>query len=351
MSSVVQTYRFRIKGGSSNRRLDTIAPAVNMVWNYCNATSFKAIRDRSEWLSGFDLSYLTKGSGKELGLHSQTILAIGEEYATRRKQFKKRKLRWRISKGSKKSLGWIPFKAVAVKVIGNVVTYAGQEYKFWNSRDLPGKPKCGSFSQDARGRWYVNFVVEAPVVDTRHSVEEVGMDLGLKDTATLSDGARVENRRSFAKCEAKLANFQRHGKKRQVQRLAARIKNIRKDFIHKKTLELVRKYQTIFVGDVSGRFLQATNGKSSQDASTGMFRQILTYKAIRHQGVVVDVSEYASTVTCSNCFKKSGPSGLSDLGVREWTCAACSTKHDRDINAATNILRVGRDSLRAANAA
>jgi putative transposase len=329
MQTVVLTYRFRIKGGSSNRRLSLLAPAANLVWNY---------------------DHLTKGVGKELGLHFQTVQAISKEFVTRRKQFKKSKLRWRISHGSKRSLGWIPFKAVAVKVAKNKVTYAGQEYKFWKSRELPGKIKTGSFSEDARGHWYVNFVVEAPAVATKHAVEEVAVDLGLKDTAILSDGTRIENLRTFAKYEAKLANFQRHGKKKQAKRLATRIKNIRKDFIHKKTLELVRKYKTIFVGDVSGKFLQSTNGKSSQDASTGLFRQILSYKAIRHQGVVVDVSEFASTVTCSNCFSRSGPRGLSALGVREWACP-CGMHHDRDVNAALNILRVGRDSLRAAKAA
>lgn len=351
METVVLTYKYRIKGGSSNRRLDALAPAVNMVWNYCNATSFKAIRDDSKWLSNFDLDKLTQGAGKELGLHSQTVQAISQELVTRRKQFKKRKLRWRVSKGAKKSLGWIPFKAVAVKVVGNVVTYAGQKYRFWNSRDLPNKPKCGSFSQDAQGHWYVNFVVEAPVVKTQHEASEVGVDLGLKDIAVLSDGTRIANPRAFSKHEARLAIFQRHHKSRQTKKLAAKIKNIRKDFVHKKTLELVQKYKTFFVGDVSGKFLQATNGKSSQDASTGMFRQILSYKAVRHQGRVIDTSEYASTLTCSGCFKRTGPSGLSGLGVREWKCSGCGAVHDRDENAGKNILRVGRDSLRAANAA
>ncbi|MEO7162697.1 MAG: RNA-guided endonuclease TnpB family protein, partial [Bdellovibrionia bacterium] len=186
------------------------------------------------------------------------------------------------------------------------------------------------------------------VVDTQHSVEEIGVDPGLKDTATLSDGVKIENARIFAIHEAKLGSFQRNHKRKQARKLAAKIRNIRRDFLHKKTLELVKKYQTFFVGNVSGKFLQATNGKSSQDASVGLFRSILSYKAIRHQGRVIEVSEFASTVTCSNCFEKSGPGGLNDLGMREWICGICLSCHDRDTNAAKNILRVGRDSLRSA---
>jgi len=342
------TYRFRIKGGSSKRRLSLLSPAVNMVWNYCNATSYKAVRDRSEWLSAYDLWPLLKGVSKEIGINSQTVQAISSEFVTRRVQFKKKKLRWRTSKGAKKSLGWIPFNGQTIKVENNSIRYNGQEYKFWKSREFPSNVKCGNFSEDASGNWYVNFVVEVKVEQANHLVKEVGLDLGLKDLAVLSDAVKIENPRIYAKYEEKLANFQRHGKKKQARKLSAKIKNTRKDFIHKKTLELVKKYKTIFVGDVSGNFLQKTNGKSSQDASTGMFRQILSYKAVRHQGVVVDVSEFASTITCSECFEKSGPSGLSDLGVREWECSFCKAFHDRDVNAAKNILRVGRDSLRAA---
>lgn len=302
-------------------------------------------------MSKIDLQELVRGSSKELDINSQTVQAICHEYVNKRIQFKKRKLRWRVSQGSQRSLGWVPFNGQTIKVAGNKVRYNGQDYKFWNTREMPNHPKCGSFSQDSQGYWYVNFVVEAPVVETRHSVEDIGGDLGLKETAVFSDGTRIENQQIFRQQEAKLGGFQRHHKKKQARKLAARIKNIRLDFAHKMTLKLVKKYQILFIGNVSGKFLQATNGKSSQDASIGMFRQILSYKAVRHQGRVVNVSEFASTITCSNCFEKNGPSGLIDLGVREWTCNQCHAHHDRDINAARNILRVGRDSLRAVKSA
>lgn len=358
MSVIALTYRYRVKGGSSNRRLSLLAPVTNLVWNFCNATSFKAIRDYSKWLSKIDLQELLKGSSKELAINSQSIQAIAHKYVENRITHKKRKLRWRVSKGPKRSSGWIPFNGQTIKVAGNKIRYNGQEYKFWDSWDgknpkqriREGEIKTGCFSQDASGKWYLNLTCEVRVIATQHEVQEVGGDLGLKDALVLSDGTRMENPRTFSKHEEKLAGFQRHGKRKQARRLSARIKNIRKDFIHKKTLQIVKKYRTIFLGDLSGKFLQASSGKSSADASTGIIRSTLSYKAIRHQGRVVDVSErsIASTQTCSNpaCLKRTGPSGLGMLGVREWKCGECGAVHDRDVNAALNHFRVGRDSLK-----
>lgn len=348
METTILTYKYRVMGRSAVRHLTALSRSVNFVWNYANATSFHAIRDHGKWLSKFDLNKLVGGSSKELGLHSQTVQGVAEEFVGKRIQFKKRKLRWRISKGSKRSLGWIPFKKVGLTVSDNKVKYCGREIKFKKHREIPGAVKSGSFSEDAMGQWYVNFAVEVPTIVTIHEVEELGGDMGLKDALVLSDGTRIENPRIYAKHEEKLAGFQRHGKKKQARRLAARIKNIRKDFIHKKTLAIVKRVRTIFIGDVSGKFLQASNGKSSADASTGAIRSILSYKAIRHQGRVVDVSErsIASTQTCSCCFARSGPSGPGMLGVREWICGVCGAVLDRDVNAALNHLRVGSDSLK-----
>ena len=125
----ILTYNFRIKDATSSIHLERMARAVNFVWNYCNETSFNAIRNNGEWLSKFDFNPLVKGAAKDLGIHSQTVQAVAYEYVTRRKQFKKRKLRWR----SKKSLGWIPFKAKGIKISGDTITYMKQTFRFWKS--------------------------------------------------------------------------------------------------------------------------------------------------------------------------------------------------------------------------
>jgi len=350
-TKVTTTLRYRIKDASRLHSLCQMSRAVNFVWNYCNETSFNAIRNHGKWLSEFDLQALTSGAGKELGISSVTVQSICKEYVTRRLQFKKRKLRWRASSGSKKALGWVPFKANSIQVKGDRVTYLGHEFRIWLSRPIEGRILTGSFSQDAQGRWYVNLACEVAKIDHKHQVEEVGIDLGLKTSAVLSDGTVIENRSEFKKLEEKLGKAQRAKKKKQAKKIHARIRNKRRDFLHKETTKIAKKYHTLFVGDVSGKFVQSGNGKSSTDASIGVIRDLLKYKAMRHSGYCFEVNENSSTVTCSNCQEKTGPSGLSGLGVREWTCSECHAHHDRDINAAMNILRFGRESLRAAKAA
>lgn len=346
---MIQTFQYRVKDSSKIPLLTRLNKSVNLVWNYCNNTSFEAIRNRNKFLTEFDLMKLTAGSSKELGVNSSTIQFICEEYVLRRKQFKKRKLGWR---SYKKSLGWIPFKANAIKVNGNIVTYYGHDFKVWLSRPIEGKILCGSFSENAQGKWFVNITCEVDVTeDHERPKDAVGIDLGLKTSATLSDGSTIDNNQEYRKLEAKLGKAQRARKKKQVKKIHTKIKNKRNDYLHKETTKVSKKYHTVIVGNVSGTFLQKTNGKSLTDASIGKIRTFLKYKAIKHSGRYFEVSENSSTITCAACLKETGPRGLSGLGVREWTCSHCGARHERDVNAAKNILRFGRESLRAAKAA
>jgi putative transposase len=218
-NKVVATLHYRIKDSSELNRLDRLSRAVNFVWNYCNATSFNAIRNHGKFLSAIDLKNLTSGSAKELGISSVTVQAICEEYVIRRIQFKKRRLRWRASQSAKRSLGWIPFKANAVQVEGDRITYLGHSYRIWLSRPIQGRVLSGTFSQDAQGHWYVNIVCEISKINHKHSVDEVGIDLGLKTSAVLSDGATIENRAEYRRLEEKLAKAQRANKKKQAKKV------------------------------------------------------------------------------------------------------------------------------------
>ncbi len=220
---------------------------------------------------------------------------------------------------------------------GDRVYYLGHSYKIWLSRPIDGRVLSDSFSQDAQGHWYVNIACEVSKIDHKHKIEDVGIDLGLKTSAVLSDGSVIENKAEFRKLEEKLAKAQRANKKRQAKKIHSKIKNKRRDFLHKETTKIAKKYHSVFVGDVSGKFVQSGNGKSSTDASIGVIRDLLKYKTIRHSGYCFEVNENSSTVTCSTCHKKTGPSGLSGLGIRGWICSECLSRHDRDVNAAKNI--------------
>ena len=339
---MIKTFRYRIKDATGGAKLDKMARSVNFVWNFCNETQEHALRWGQRWPTGFDLNKLTAGTGKELGLHSQTVQAVCEQYADRRKQFKKRKLRWR----GKRSPGWIPFKASGIKVVDDTVHYAGHTFRFWKSRELPGPIKCGSFSQDSRQRWYVNFVVEVPEAEATTGTKQIGIDLGLKTLATCSDGRKIEAPRWYRNQQRRIAEHQRKKRSRQARNLQAKIANRRKDFLHKESHRLTQECELIVVGDVCSSKLTKTNmAKSVNDAGWSMFRHFLEYKAIARKVVYCEVSEYLTTQACSGCGAIGGPKGREGLGIREWVCGECGAVHDRDVNAAMNILRMGHHTL------
>lgn len=339
------TYKFRLKS-KNTANLVKMADAVNFVWNYANQTSIEYLDKHYKWLSGYDLGKLIKGCSTDLGINYNTAEATVQEYARRRLQFKRRNLAWR---SRKRSLGWIPFKHECIcKLKGDSFIYRGKQFRFWKSREVSGRIKSGSFSQDSKGHWCINFVCDSVKAERINDKREVGIDLGLKTLVTLSDGNRISRETITAKYAEKLAIAQRARKKKRVTAIHAKIKNVRKDFNHKETTKLVNNYGKIFVGDVSPSKLKRTRfAKSVSDASWADFKSMLAYKAIALGVEYKEVKENFSTVTCSVCFKRTGPSGLSALGVREWICT-CGATHNRDVNAAKNILRFGHETLKGA---
>lgn len=333
------TYKFKIKNGS--KKLSIMASKVNFVWNYCNQTSIKAIKRDRKFLSGFDLIYLTTGTSKILNLNAQTIQAICQQYAQSRSQSKKLRLNWRASKGKRKSLGWIPFKAQAVKVKKNNIYFDGQKFCFFKSREIQGKIKTGSFVQDSCGDWYVTFACEQEKIEKKPNNLSVGIDLGLKSIATTSDGEVFENQKLTNFFAEKLAMSQRANKKKLVSRIHRKIARKRADNLHKISTMLTEKYSTIVVGD-----LKLSKTKQTNDASFRGLIPLLKYKASRLGGNIILVNESYSTKTCNECLAETGPTGIEGLAVREWICENCGLIHDRDINAARNILRIGRDTLK-----
>jgi len=116
--------------------------------------------------------------------------------------------------------------------------------------------------------------------------------------------------------------------------------------LHKESDRLTQECEFIVVGDVGSARLAKTNmAKSVNDAGWAMFRNLLEYKAIARKVVYREVSERFSTQTCSCCGVIGGPKGREGLGIREWVCGQCHAVHDRDVNAAMNILRLGHQSL------
>lgn len=321
-----------------------MAHSVNTVWNYCNATQKYALRGgRKRWLSAPELCGLTAGSSKELVLPAKTIQAVCYQYVQSRVQHKKACLKWR----GRKSLGWVPATNQTVNLDKDAIVFARRRYRLWMSRPFPdAKFVSANFCQDAKGRWYVNLVFDVPIERLVSTGRDVGVDLGLKDFATTSDGEKITNPRHFRQEEEKLAKFQRAGKKKQARNLHAKVANRRKDSLHKASLDLVQHYDALYVGDVNAKALMQTKmAKSVGDAGWSTFRRMLSYKAIRHGRTYREVDERFTTQVCSSCSARSGPKGLKDLEIRQWGCSECGAEHNRDVNAAKNIAALGRQSL------
>ena len=272
---------------------------------------------------------------------------IGHEYATRRKQFKKNRLNWRKSKGARRSLGTIPVRKDCVKIKNGCVYHNLQYFKVWDSYGLSQyKFKSCSFNEDARGRWYFNAVVEIEAEQSKGK-SSVAIDLGCEEAATDSNGQGVTGRQ-YRKLESHLGLAQRANKKQRVKAVHAKIKNRRSDDLHKYSRKLVNENAAIFVGNVNPQAMTKTKmAKSVLDAGWGMLKTMLEYKC-DHAGIVFEeVSESYTTQTCSSCgeIADSSPKGRAGLRIREWICSSCGATHDRDINAAKNILAVGHGRL------
>jgi putative transposase len=341
------TFKYRIKDATASKRLSRYAWASNQVWNYCcqiqkEAQSRRKAGCKVRWPSAFDLIKLCTGSAAELGIHSDTVQTVCRQFVASR-DAKRRCPRFRASSGPKKVLGWVPFIDRAIRINDDCIVYLKRRFRFWKSRDIGGEIKAGCFVQDAQGKWYVAFQCE--VIDTLPIGNgEIGIDLGLKTLATLSDGTKIPAVKHYRRYAAKLAVAQRAGNKRRVKAIHAKIANSRRHHLHEQTTIIARQNQLIVVGNVNAAKLAKTRmAKSVLDAGWSMFRSQLVYKARRHNAVYIEADERWTSQTCSccGCIPDSSPKGMGALGMRHWTCSECGVSHDRDINSALNILRVG----------
>lgn len=227
------------------------------------------------------------------------------------------------------------------------------------SRKLPAEPSSVTVILDSAGRYFASFVVEVSNEPSPENADEVGIDLGLTTFAVLSNGTVIDNPRILRRSERKLAKLQKGLSKKQkdsknrakarskVAKQHAKVKDARRDFHHKLSTQIIRENQAVYVEDLSVRGLARTRlAKSIHDAGWSSFVNMLEYKAKRHGRTFHKIGRFEPTSQiCSSCGIKDGPK---PLGIRIWTCTSCITTHDRDLNAALNILAAGRvDRLNA----
>ncbi|MFG2847225.1 RNA-guided endonuclease InsQ/TnpB family protein [Kitasatospora sp. NPDC048296] len=227
------------------------------------------------------------------------------------------------------------------------------------SRALPADPSSATVILDPAGRYHVSFVVDVEPELVPETDTEIGVDLGLTAYAVCSDGTVIDNPRFLRKAEKRLKAAQRQlsrkakGSKnrakarRKVAKAHAKVADTRMDWLHKQTTRIIRETQAVYLEDLNVRGLARSRlAKSVHDAGWATFRRLLEEKAARYGRHVGVVGRYEPTSqVCSACGVLDGPK---PLAVREWTCGACGTVHDRDLNASRNILAAGRaDRLNA----
>lgn len=335
---------------TSHSWLDAAAIEVNRVWNWCNERSLSVYRNTGRRMSGFDLANALAGHSQFFDkIGAEIINAICLEYESKRRAAGKPRLCWRASTGSRKALGWVPFKGRNIRRDGNAFVLRCHRFAVFDA-DYFGdaKPKDGCFAQDACGDWWLCIPVDVARAESVAPREAVGIDLGLKTIATTSDGETLGAGAWTERYAGRLAMAQRRGHRRQAKRIHRKAARCRADALHKFSRKIVDSYQKIVIGDVSSKKLVKTRmAKSVLDSGWGMLKTQLRYKG-EHAGRTVEVvSEAYTTRACSSCGCLSGPSGLRQLVVREWSCSECGVLHDRDINAARNILNRAEASASA----
>ncbi len=219
------------------------------------------------------------------------------------------------------------------------------------SRPLPSEPSSVTIIKDCSGRYFASFVVEVDQPIGLPTECSCGIDLGLTHFCILSSGEKIENPRLHKKmlkrikkanrrlAKAKRDSRRRERRKRKLAKLHVKVKDQRTDFLHKLTTRLVRENQTLAVEDlnVAGLIKNRKLSRAISDAGWSKFKTMLAAKCDKYGRDLIIVDRwYPSSQICS-CCGQSG--GRKELDVREWECLYCNTAHDRDINAATNLIK------------
>ncbi|WP_328785460.1 transposase [Streptomyces canus] len=303
----------------------------------------------TQWKKTEELAFLTEVSSVPLQQalrHLQT--AFGNFFAKRAKypRYKSRKKSRASAEYTRSAYTWRDGQLTLAKMT--------QPLDIRWSRPLPegAEPTTVTVSRDAAGRWFVSLLCEDTIAPAAATTAAVGLDAGITSLVTLSTGEKVANPKHERRDRARLARAQRElsrkakgsanreKARRRVAKVHARIADRRRDVLHKLSTRLVRENQTVVIEDLTVRNLlkNGTLARAISDAAWTELRSMLEYKCAWYGRELVVIDRFfPSSKLCGNCGTVAAKL---PLNVREWTCD-CGAVHDRDVNAARNILAAG----------
>lgn len=310
------------------------------VWNW----AIKKIEHNAQdkiYFSSFDFVNLLADHGKKLGIPSHTIQGVlSQAYTAWSRCFKKIGGKPRL-KGQRNKLNSIIFPDRIHPPKENHISIPGIGKIRYHKQELPkGNIKCGRIIKRASG-WYLCLFVDADrKVIVRTGYGKIGIDPGFKTLLTLSTGEKIEHPRELEATENRLAQAQRGHDKQLAARLSEHRANQVKDRNHKLSLRLVKENILIAFSADNHKGIARKFGKSVSSSGHYQLRKNIEYKSRIGGTRYVEIPSKNSTRMCSSCGQLTGPTGLSQLSVRQWDCA-CGAHNDRDVNAAVNVLNVG----------
>jgi putative transposase len=289
-----------------------------------------------------DFQNLLANHGEKMGIPSHTLQGmLSLAHLAWKRCFKKLAKKPRL-KGNRNRLNSIPFPDPFRAPKDGRISVPGLGKVCFHKMDLPeGRIKCGRVVKRASG-WYLCLFIDAEPKAIPHIGDgQIGIDPGFKNLLTFSDGEIIEHPRELEASAKRLAQAQRGGNKKLTARLQEHIANRRKDRNHKLSRRLVAENAVIRFSADNHKGIARRFGKSVSSSGHGQLRQMLSYKCRTGGRAYDEPDSKFSTMTCSNCGARTGPTGLGGLAVRQWCCSACGAQHDRDVNAARNALFAG----------